>query len=116
MIDEFAKLFELTLRELRVAAVRIERQSWLVLKTRLRIRRYCRRLRRLRRRVVNIRSSTSDLSRPTCDYEPREFRGRLYWVCSRCEQTALKPTSRREQLLAGHVCRGNQRVANGHNC
>lgn len=109
MIDEFAKLFELTIRELRYAAVRIERQSWLVLKTRLRIRRACKRLRKLRRRVGKIRSRSPDSSGPPCDYEPRTFGKRLYWVCSRCEQTALRPVSARKQRELGVSCPGRER-------
>lgn len=117
MVDEFSKLFELTVRELRLAAVRIERQSWLVLKTRMRVRRVCKRYRRWRRRLRRAWSSGPNSSGPTCDWEPRGFRNRLYWVCPRCEQTALRPTTRREQLDAGKFCPGPmaQRMARADN-
>lgn len=115
MVDEFSKLFELTVRELRLAAVRIERQSWLILRARIRVRRYCKKYRRWRRRLRKSRKPNEHRPGPACDWEPREFRGRLYWVCPACEQTALRPMTAYEQRRAGHVCRKPKGVASAAN-
>lgn len=111
MIREFAKLFELTVRELGAAAVRIERQSWLVMRARMRVRRYFKRYRRWRRRLRSIRNATAKTSGPFCDWEPRSFGPRLYWVCRYCHQTALRPTTNHEQRQAGQSCHVRERCA-----
>jgi hypothetical protein len=115
MIREFAKLFELTVREIRAAAIRIERQSWAVMRARMHARRYCKRYRRWRRRLRKSFNPTPKPSGPVCDWEPRSFGPRLYWVCRFCDTTALRPTTVHEQQIAGHTCPARKGYANAAN-
>lgn len=106
MIDEFANLFQLTVRELRLAARRIERQSGIVLRCRLRLRKLRRRLRRCRRRLMRQREPKAETPPGQyCDWVARESRyGRLFWICKYCGQKTLHPTSERQQARVGASC------------
>jgi hypothetical protein len=107
MIREFAKLFELTVRELRRAAVRIERQSGLVLRTRLRLRRCRKRWRKMRRRWRQT-SRAPEAGPPDARYHEwivRESKyGRLYWVCQWCDCRTLRPSTQHEQRVLKQLC------------
>lgn len=103
MIREFARLYELTVRELLAAGRRIEQQSGLVLRARLRLRKWCKRWRRMRRKHRKPSDDT-----PTgryCEWIASESKyGRLYWQCKYCGRTALRPSTRHEQKHWGQSC------------
>lgn len=104
MIREFANLFETTVRELALAARRIERQSGLVLRARMRLRKWHRKVRKLRRRLSRQPMPTETES--FCDWRAREAKyGRLFWECRRCGRTTLHPTGAAAQARAGEYCR-----------
>ena len=114
MIREFANLFEVTVRELRLAGRRIGRQSNLVLAARLRLRRWYRRLRQCRRRLrrQSNRRPAGKQEGQFCDWQVHESKyGRLYWSCRYCECKTLRPTTKREQARAGARC-GRAREGN----
>lgn len=114
MIDEFANLFQLTVRELRLAARRIERQSGIVLRCRLRLRKLRRRLRRCRRRLMRQREPKAETPPGQyCDWRARESRyGRLYWECRQCGRKTLHPTSAAAQGRAGERCQSTETEVN----
>jgi len=113
MIREFANLFETTVRELRLAARRIERQSGVVLRARMRIRRWRRRLRKCRRRLRFWAPPPEPPDPgPACDWRARESRyGRLYWECRRCGRPTLHPTTKAAQARAGERCAARNEAA-----
>lgn len=114
MIDEFANLFQLTIRELRLAGRRIERQSGIVLRCRLRLRKLRRRLRRCRRRLMRQREPKAETPPGQyCDWVAREAKyGRLYWQCKHCPNKTLHPTTAQQQARAGARCARDETEAN----
>lgn len=95
MIDEFVNLYAITIRELLLAGHRIGRQSGLVLRARLQLRRWRRRARVMRRRLHLGRKKTTEPlpSHLRCLWVPQGD-GPHYWVCFRCHGRALAPNYR----------------------
>lgn len=117
MIDEFANLFGLTVRELRLAGRRIERQSGIILSARMKLRKLARRIRKCRRRILGQKPPPQDPEAgPFCDWQAHKSkRGRLYWQCKYCETKTLHPTTQTQQARAGARCaREGDEAVNGN--
>lgn len=113
MIREFANLFEITVRELRLAGRRIGRQSNLVLAAKLHLRRWYRQLRQCRRRS-RVNRQPAETNGPYCDWQAHTAKyGRLFWSCRYCKRTTLRPTTEYEQARAGARC-GRARAREGN--
>ena len=98
----FTRLVKLTLRELREAAKRVERQSGLVLRARLRARRWHRKWRNLRRRW---RHKPQPPSVGYCEWRAKGSKyGALHWECRWCGVMTLRPNTVDEQRRLGRQC------------
>jgi len=116
MIREFANLFELVAQELILAARRIERQSGVILQTRLRIRRWCRKIREVKKRIQNRgkRPATQPDHGPglPCDWLAQYSKySRIYWLCRYCERKTLYPATAAAQARAGERCAARNEAA-----
>lgn len=107
MRDDLVKLWRLTVRELREATRRIEQQSGLVLRTRLRLRRWRKRWRKLRRRGRQTSSALNNgsVAERYCEWISYDGRdGAVRWRCRWCDCRPIRPYTRYEQQRLGFTC------------
>jgi len=102
MNRDIEHLVRLVISEMRDAAARVERQSGMLLRARLRARFW-------RRKWRNVRRRWKQRARPPsvglCEWRSKESKyGVLYWECRWCGVTTLRPTTISEQRRLGRQC------------
>ena len=98
---ELTELARLTRDELRLAGSRIAKQSDLVLRVRLELRRWRKRWRKMKRAWLD----TADHPGRYCEWiSYTGADGKLRWRCRWCDCRAIKPTTRLDQRRAGFSC------------